>query len=100
MQNHSTDQLDVEVAHFEDAFGHLAGDRESFGQKIIKGFTAADAFAKRGRFSGQLFLGQRKQGGFKRIDFIDQWLEATNLSIVGASENLTCERVNHRAIPY
>ena len=68
MQHHPADQLDVEVAHFQDALARFAADREGLRQELVERLAAGDALAEFTRFGAQLIVRQLLDLRLERID--------------------------------
>jgi len=68
MQNHPANQLDVEMAHAEDALTGFANGSEGFGQKLFEGLTVAIALAELRRFGPQRVIVERGHLGFEGVD--------------------------------
>ena len=57
---HAADQLNVEVAHVEEATASLTDDREAFGQHAVERLALlANAFAQAVHSAAQLFVAER-----------------------------------------
>ena len=87
VQDHSADELHVEMPHVELAAGHLPTDRESFRQNIVKGFAGSQALLEGLRFVGQGVIGQRSQLRFQGVDALDDWHQGLDFTVVLAAEN-------------
>uniref|UniRef100_A0A6J6A0Z6 Unannotated protein n=1 Tax=freshwater metagenome TaxID=449393 RepID=A0A6J6A0Z6_9ZZZZ len=80
MQHHSTDHLNVEVAHVEEAAPGFADNRETLGEHVVQRFALfADALAKHVHASAQLVVAQPDQTLFKRSNLCDALLVLAKL---------------------
>ena len=68
MQDHAADQLDVEMAHVEDAAAGLAADGEGFDQQVVERFAVGDALLEFDGFGGQFGVGELLDLGLEIVD--------------------------------
>ena len=58
VQHHAADQLNVEMAHVEDAAAGFADHREGFDQKVVERCALGDSLFEFNSFSGQVDVGE------------------------------------------
>ena len=58
VQHHAADQLDVEMAHVEDAAAGLADHGEGFDQKVVERGALGDSLFEFDGFGGQIDIGE------------------------------------------
>ncbi|AMP01788.1 hypothetical protein CAter10_4379 [Collimonas arenae] len=74
MQNHSADQLNVEMAHFQDPLAGFPANRKCFRQQVVKLCTVGNPLLEFWRFSLQLGISQLFESWLKRVDLADDFL--------------------------
>jgi len=117
VENGAADDLDVKVAHADDAFSCLSGDGEGLWHDGVKhgffcdgegfgvflavqvGDSGGDAGAELGGFLAELVIGEGSDGGLKLIDLGDDGEEALDGAVVGGAEDFGDDRVDHGGIP-
>ncbi len=95
VKDHAADQLDVEMAHVEDAASGLADHGEGFYEEVVERGALSDSLFKFNGFSGQVDVGElaklglqggdRGHGGQHRFDF----------ALVFSSEDFGQNGINH-----
>src|SRR5690606_9971876 len=86
VEHHAADQLDVVVAHAEEATPAFATDSERFNQQGVQRFARGEALAELSGWSPQLFMCHALALGLKRIDRIDLRLEPTEDARIGRAK--------------
>ena len=61
VQHHAADQLDVEMAHVEDAASGFADHREGFDQKVVERGALGDSLFEFNGFGGQIDIRELAQ---------------------------------------
>ena len=82
MQHDAADQLDVEVAHVEDAAAGFADDGEGFDQKIVERCALRDAFFEFNGFGGEIDVGELLQGRLEIVDCGDDRTHRLDFALV------------------
>ena len=96
MEHHAAHELHVEVAHAEHALGGFADRGKSFRQELIDRFAGGKPGAEGGSQAGQLFVGQRRHGGFQGVDARDGLLVGLEQALVAASKYSGKQSRKHR----
>ncbi len=68
VEDHAAHELDVEVAHAEDAPAGLAHDREGLRQEVVEGGAAGEPLAELGGLGAQLVVGELAHVRLERVD--------------------------------
>ena len=74
VQDHSADQLHIEVAHAHGPLAHLADDGEGLGEQVVERLPIARALAQRTEALTQLLVGLELQLGLEAADDRDPLL--------------------------
>ena len=96
VQDHAADQLDVEMALAERAFGRFADRGESRHQEFVERRAGRDLLAEFVGAGAQRLVGERRELGLQRIDLVDAGLIGAHAPVVGRAENLAGEGADHR----
>ena len=88
VQNHATDQLNVEVAHAERPLTCFTDDCKSFRQERVKRLAIGHARLELGCFTAQLVVRQGADAFFQRVDLADNSRVLLDQPIITAAENL------------
>ncbi|MNY30660.1 hypothetical protein D3C86_1647790 [compost metagenome] len=88
VQDHATDQLDVEGTQAKHAAGRLAGNGKSRHQKVVQCLAVCEFLAEFHRLGGECLIRQSLHIGFKSVDGIHPGLVATHTAIVGGAKQL------------
>ncbi len=95
VQHHAADQLHVEMALAERAFGRLAHGSEGRNQNVVERLAVCELFAEFGGAGLQRFVRERGDLRFKRVDGVDAGLVSLDPPVIGGTEKLAGERANH-----
>ena len=63
VQDHSPDELDIEMPHSQPTFGHFPADGKGFGKEVIQGFSGFQPLLEGLSFFGKSLIIQRLKGG-------------------------------------
>ena len=91
----AADQLDVVMALAERALGRLADRREGFGQQVVELCAVGEPAAEDVGLAAQLVVGQRRDGRLEAVDRVDIFAEATDIAVVGRSEDALGQSGEH-----
>ena len=67
MQDHAADQLNVEMAHVEDAAAGFAHHGEGFDQKVVESGALGDSFFKFDGLGGEIDIGKLRMAGSRSL---------------------------------
>ena len=98
VKHHATDQLHIEVALPQRAFGCLAHDGERLRQQLVDRLPLRDALAELGRLRPQRFVRKRRDLRLERIDALDIALVLLEQAVVATAEDLGEEAGNHQEL--
>ena len=93
MQHEAADQLNVEMALLQGAFGRLANGGESGRENVVQRLARRELGAKFVGFGPQLLVAQRLELGLERIDRGDLRPIALQPTVVGRTEDPLHHRV-------
>ena len=79
MEHDAAEHLHAELALARHAVGCLANDGVCFRQQVIQRFAIFDALAEFHGLAAELFVAQCLMCFFKRVDFIDDFIQAFDL---------------------
>ena len=79
MEYDAAEHLHAELALARHAVGCLANDGVCFRQQVIQRFAIFDALAEFHGLAAELFVAQCLMCFFKRVDFIDDFIQAFDL---------------------
>ena len=74
MQGDAADQLDVEVAHVEEAAAGLADDGKGFDEQVVEGRALGQFFLELDGFGGEIDIGELLDGRLEVVDGRDKRL--------------------------
>ena len=95
MQHHAADQLDVEMALAERAFGRLAHGGEGRNQEVVQRLAVGELLAEFGGARLQRLVRQRGEFRLERVDGVDAGLISLDPPVIGGAEKLAGERADH-----
>jgi hypothetical protein len=95
MEYKSTDELNVEVAHVEDAPAPLAYHREGLGEDAVELLACRQARSELGRLVSELPVGEGSKGRLELADALEQRAYALQLALVLGAEDLGEDDVQH-----
>ncbi len=95
VQHHPADELDVEVALLERAFGRLAHRRERRSGEILEARAGGERGAEFLRLAPQLFVAQRREFRLQGVDGGDFRPIALQTPIIRGAEHLLQIRAEH-----
>ena len=95
VQDHAADELDVEVAHVEDAPAALAHDREGLGQQVVEARALREPLAELDRLGREGVVGQLAQRRLERADLGDHGADALQLPLVLGADDAGEDGVDH-----
>jgi hypothetical protein len=98
VKHHAAHQLNVEMAHFEDAPAGLADHGESFQQKIVEGGALGQPFPELDGFGGQGGIGKLAHGRFQIVDGSHFGLHALDLALCLGAEDFRQEGVDNHEL--
>ena len=87
MENHTADQLDVEMTHPKLAARHFATDCEGLRQDIVQGLPGLEAFLELLGLIREGMIGERSQAGLQAIDLLHDRAECLDFTIILAAED-------------
>ena len=97
VERDATDELDVEVTHLEGTPSRLAHDRECLGKERFHRLALSDPGAEDVGLRAKLGVGERSQACLQRIGAFDGLAHPAQLPIVASADDLTEQRLDHRA---
>ncbi len=97
MQDDAADQLDVEVAHVQDAAAGFADDGEGFDQDVVEGGALGEFLLEFNGLRGQFGVGELLDGGFALVDGGDERPNPLDLALVLGAEDFGQKGINHAA---
>jgi hypothetical protein len=86
VQHHSAQELNIVMAHPQEAASAFSADGECFDQDVIERFAGLKPLAKLERLPPKLLIGQGRHLRLKRVDPVDFALKPANLTSVGRAE--------------
>ena len=95
VQHHAADQLDVEMAHVEDAAAGFADHGEGFDQQVVEGGALGDFFFEFDGLGGQVDIRQLAHGGFEVADGGHRGQHRLDLALVFGAEYFGQDGINH-----
>ena len=116
VEDGAADELDVKVAHADGAAAGLADDGEGFGHEGVEGglFSGLEGFgvgfgvdafdgggytlAELGGLVAELLVGEGLDGGFERVDLLDDGHETLDGALVGGAEDFGDDGVDHEGM--
>ncbi len=96
MEDDAAEQLDVEMALAEDALRRFAHRCEGVDQDIVERLPGGDACLQRAGAGAQLVVRHRGERRLRRVDGVDQGLQAFDEPIVGRAEESPGDGADHR----
>ncbi len=87
VQNHAADQLDIEMAHVQNAAAGFANHREGFDQKVVERGAAGQFFLEFNCFGGQIDVGKLLHRGLEIVDCGDDRTHRLDLALVSGAED-------------
>ncbi len=100
VQDHSADQLHVEVALTQRSLGGFATGRECRDQNVVEGLALRQFLPELHGPGPQRLVGELFKLRFQRVDLGHARLVGLDPALVGRAENLAGERANHAGIPF
>lgn len=88
VQHHSADQLDIEVAHVQDAAASFAANGKGFDKEVVEGFAIGEALFEGGRVGGKFVVGKRFEACFAVAYGRNQRTHRLNLTVVLGAKKL------------
>ena len=98
VQHHAADQLDVEVAHVEDAPAGFADYREGFDQQVVEGGALGEFFLEFDGLGGEIDVGECLELRFEVVDGGDDRPHGLDFALVLGAKNFGQYCVNHREV--
>ena len=95
VQDDAADQLDVEVAHVEDAAAGFAADGEGFDQQVVERLAIGDALLEFDGFRGQLGVGELLELGLEIVDGGDDRTQPLDFAFVLGPEDFRKGGIEH-----
>jgi hypothetical protein len=98
VEDHAAHELDVEMAHPEDAARRLTDDRERLRENVVERRALIELLAQLAGLGTQLVVGEIRQTGTELVDALDQRPHALQLPIVLGSDDPANELLQHRIV--
>ena len=95
VQNDAADQLDVEMALSDGAFGGFANGCKGIRQNVVQRFAVRQPFFQHRRAGFQFFVRKGSDFRFKRVDFRDGFPQSLDIAFVRAAKDFAHYRANH-----
>ncbi len=95
VQDHSADQLHIEMPHVQDAPARFAADGEGFDQQVIERFAIGDALLEFDGFLGEFGVGKLLDRRLEIVNGGDDWTDPLNFAFVPGPEDFRQYLVDH-----
>jgi len=99
VEDDAAHQLDVEVAHLEDALAGLPDDGERLGEEVVERFAVLDPLAESGDFRGKPVVGERAELWLERVYPVHGRADPVEDPLVLRTEHLFQEVSKHDGAP-
>ena len=97
VERDAAEQLNIEMTHLESAPARLAHHRERFGEDRFERLSATDPGAKSLGSCAKLFVGERGERRFQRVDTLDGAMHPSQLPVIASPDDLVEQRLDHHA---
>ena len=87
VQRHTTDKLNIEMAHAQGAPARFAHRGKGLGQQRVQSFTVSITRAKLLRFGGQFGVAEGLHVRFERVAAANRFTQALEFAIVARAED-------------
>src|SRR5659263_590468 len=99
VEDHAAHQLDVEVAHVEDALPGLPDDSERFGEEVVQRFAVLNPLAEFRDLRGQPVVGERADRRLERVHPVHGRADPVDDPLVLRAKHLFQEVSEHDGAP-
>jgi hypothetical protein len=100
VEDHTADELDVEVAHTQHALTGLTHDREGFRKQVVQHLAGSEAGSKLVFLGAELAVGERRDPGLEPVDAVHDRPETLEGALVFRAHHLGQERIDHENLLY
>src|ERR1700687_6006191 len=97
MQNNAADQLDIKVAHIEDAPAGFAANGEGLYQQVVERLTVGDALFEVQRFRCKIGIRQLLQPRLEVVDSRDDGTKRLDFTFILGPKDFREDRIEHGA---
>jgi hypothetical protein len=99
VQDHATQELDIEMAHAEHPLGGFAAHGESIGEDIVQGFALGQALLELGGLVQKLLVVERGHLGLENVDLVHEGVELFELLRIRVADDLR-QQLQHGATSF